>query len=267
MEKPNITIITLTKNNLAELGLTLNSIFSQDFNFYTEILIVDGYKEEKDVQNLISNFEKTKLNINIKIRYINSFLRKIFGIYPSMNLALDNVSSEYLIFMNSGDMFFDEKSLGYLFKSIKQDNYDICFGQTYIEGKNNFYWINPSPLVNNINLWCRFFEPIHQSMLIKTSLAKKNKFDTNSPIGADAQWKRNLIHNNNYFYLSYPVSRFALGGISNKISLEILKLKLKEPSRRLFEKILEILKFILYKIGIFNPRIQKLKNLLIGILF
>ena len=104
-------------------------------------------------------------------------------------------------------------------------------------------------------------------MLIKTSLAKKNKFDINSPIGADAQWKRNLIHNNNYFYLSYPVSRFALGGISNEISLKILKLKLKEPSRRLFEKILEILKFILYKIGIFNPRIQKLKSLLIGILF
>ena len=121
--------------------------------------------------------------------------------------------------------------------------------------------------MNNINLWCKFFEPIHQSMLIKTSLAKKNKFDLKSPIGADALWKRNLINKYNYFYVSYPVSRFSLNGISNFISFKILKVKLKEPSRRPFEKFLEIVKYFLYKIGIFGPRIQKFKNSIIFFFF
>ena len=184
-----------------------------------------------------------------------------------MNLALNNVDSEYIIFMNSGDTFFDKKSLSLLFNFINQKNCDVCFGQSFIIADNGLNWINPSPLVNNINLWCKFFEPIHQSMLIKTSLAKKNKFDVKSPIGADALWKRKIINKYNYFYLSYPVSRFSLKGISNVISFKNLKVKLKEPSRRSFEKFLEIVKYILYKMGIFGPRIQKFKNYIIGFLF
>ena len=121
----------------------------------------------------IDGFKKIKLKPNIKIKYINSFEKKIFGIYPSMNLALNNVDSEYIIFMNSGDTFFDKKSLSLLFNFINQKNCDVCFGQSFIIADNGLNWINPSPLVNNINLWCKFFEPIHQSMLIKTSLAKE----------------------------------------------------------------------------------------------
>ena len=267
MVYPKISVITLTKNNIKELEITVNSLFNQDLNVFIEILIVDGSQDKKDVMSFIHEFKKIKLKPNIKLRYINSFEKKIFGIYPSMNLALNNVNSEYLIFMNSGDIFFDKQSLSLLFNLMNEKKCDLCFGQSLIIGDNGLNWINPSPLVKNINLWCKFFEPIHQSMLIKTSLAKKNKFDVKSPIGADAQWKRSIINKYNYFYLSYPVSRFSLKGISNVISFKNLKVKLKEPSRRSLEKFLEIVKYILYKIGIFGPKIQKLKNSIIGFLF
>lgn len=267
MVYPKISVITLTKNNIKELEITIASVFNQDLNVLIEILIVDGSKDQNDVMSFMDELKKFKLKPNIKIRYINSFEKKIFGIYPSMNLALNNVNSEYIIFMNSGDMFFDKQSLSFLFNSMNKKNCEVCFGQSFICGDNGLNWINPSPLVNNINLWCKFFEPIHQSMLIKTSVAKNHKFDVESPIGADADWKRKIINKYNYFYLSYPVSRFSLKGISNNVSLKNLKIKLKEPSRRSFEKFLEIVKYILYKIGIFGPRIQKFKNFIIGFFF
>ena len=105
MVYPKISVISLTKNNIKELEITLHSVFNQDLNLFIEILIVDGSQDQKDVMCFIDGFKKIKLKPNIKIKYINSFEKKIFGIYPSMNLALNNVDSEYLIFMNSGIFF------------------------------------------------------------------------------------------------------------------------------------------------------------------
>ena len=36
-----------------------------------------------------------------------------------MNLAMDNLKSDYLIFMNSGDSFYDLNSLNLLFNAMK----------------------------------------------------------------------------------------------------------------------------------------------------
>ena len=158
MVYPKISVITLTKNNIKELEITVNSVFNQDLNVFIEILIIDGSQDQKDFISFKDELKKIKLKPNIKIRYINSFEKKILGIYPSMNLALNNVDSEYIIFMNSGDTFFDKQSLSLLFNFINKKNYDVCFGQSFIVSDNGLNWINPSPLVNNIDLWCKFFE-------------------------------------------------------------------------------------------------------------
>ena len=88
---------------------------------------------------------------------------------------------------------------------------------------NNFKessWLTPSKYVNNIKNWCKFFEPIHQSMLVKTDLAVKIKYDEKSLIGADAKWKREIINNNPFKYVPFSVSKFSLNGISNKYLLK-----------------------------------------------
>ena len=186
-EKTEITVITLTKDNHNELYESLFSIYSQDINCFIEILVIDGSQNIKYSIKLIDQIKKVFNSKTKNLNYVNSYEKGIRGIYPSMNHGLDNVRSDYLIFMNSGDSFYDKFSLRNLFKEIKRTNSVICFGQSLILSKN-ISWLSPSPFVKNIKLWCKFFEPIHQSMLVKTSIGRTLCFDINSPIGADSKW-------------------------------------------------------------------------------
>ncbi len=266
MNLKKISIITLTKNNLEELKLTINSIIEQKINVLIDLIIVDGSAKKKSLMQTLKSFEEIFYQKNIFLNYINSHEKNIHGIYPSMNLAMDNLKSDYLIFMNSGDTFFDSTSLNILFNVIETSRCDVCFGQSLINFEESS-WLTPSKYVNNIENWCKFFEPIHQSILVKTDLAVKIKYDENSSIGADAKWKREIINNNPFEYIPLPVSNFSLNGISNKVSYENLKIKIKEPSRRKLEKLMEILKFLFFKLGLFGPNTQKFKSFLIGIIF
>tara|TARA_Y200000002_G_C22649997_1_gene650932 strand:+ start:900 stop:1700 length:801 start_codon:yes stop_codon:yes gene_type:complete len=266
MNLKKISIITLTKNNLNELILTINSIIEQKINVLIELIIVDGSVNKKLLIQTLKSFEEIFYQKNILLKYINSFEKNIHGIYPSMNLAMDYLNSDYLIFMNSGDTFYDLNSLNLLFNNIETYKCDVCFGQSLITFKESS-WLTPSKYVNNIKNWCKLFEPIHQSILVKTDLAVRIKYDEKSEIGADAKWKREIINNNHFKYIPLPVSNFSLNGISNKISFKTLRIKIKEPSRRKLEKILEILKFLFFKLGFFGPNTQKLKSFLIGIIF
>lgn len=266
MNQKKIAIITLTKNNLDELILTINSIIEQKIKVFIDLIIIDGSINKKKVIQTLKSYEKNFFQKDIEMVYINSYEKNIHGIYPSMNLGMDNLKSDYLIFMNSGDTFYDFNSLNILFNGIESSKSDICFGQSLINSKYTS-WLSPSQYVSNIKNWCKFFEPIHQSILVKTDLAINTKFDEKSPIGADSKWKREIINNNHFEYIPLPVSNFSLNGISNKISFKNLKIKIEEPSRRKFEKLLEIFKFLFYKLGFFGPNIQKLKSFLIGIIF
>ena len=64
---------------------------------------------------------------------------------------MKNLKSDYLIFMNSGDTFYDFNSLNILFNIIQNKNCDICFGQSLITFKGSS-WLTPSKYVNNIKI-------------------------------------------------------------------------------------------------------------------
>ena len=110
MNLKRISIITLTKNNLDELILTINSIIQQKINVLIELIIVDGSVNKKLLIQTLKSFEEIFYQKNILLKYINSYEKNIHGIYPSMNLAMDNLKSDYLIFMNSGDLFYNSSS-------------------------------------------------------------------------------------------------------------------------------------------------------------
>ena len=106
-----ITIITLTKDNHEELIKTLNSIFKQELNVHTDLLVIDGsnYKTFSKNKLFLKNQEK-KINNVIHIKHLNSKKKNIKGIYKSMNLGIKKAKGQYIIFMNYGDEFYNKKS-------------------------------------------------------------------------------------------------------------------------------------------------------------
>lgn len=254
----SIDFLILTKNNIDDLSKTLISIPSSSIYFSINAIIFDGSNIELD-RSFLASFSEHR---SICCKYY--WIPEVRGIYPSMNFALNHVSSEWFIFLNSGDSIhpnFNINSYSYLFEADSP----ILFGQAEIVSNNSqVKWLVPDSKVKSISNWLIFFEPNHQAMFLRGFLSKLYAFDSDSPIGADATWKRQLLENYEYIFLKSPVIIFRLGGVSSSYNWSILLIKLREPSRNFFQKFLEIIKFVLFKIGVFSPAMQKFKSTIIG---
>jgi hypothetical protein len=185
-----------------------------------------------------------------------------------MNLALRLLVSEWCIFMNSGDCFhpfFDWCGFAQVIQSPRAP--DCVFGRCEVISDFGFAWFMPSIRIKSIKTWCRYFEPSHQAMFVRSSVARSYSFPESSCFGADSYWKRKVINGHPSFYLRQPVCRFYLGGLSSTYSWRNLVVKLREPSRRGFEKVLEVLKYFLFVCGLMSPRLQWLKSEFVALFF
>ena len=79
----------------------------------------------------------------------------VFGIYPSMNLALEEFSSDWVLFMNSGDRLISSSIFTHL---QSHESLDYFFCSTRIVG--NIFPVDPNHAI--VNLSC---QPCHQSWL------------------------------------------------------------------------------------------------------
>lgn len=282
------TCIILTKDNTRQLIETLASVLSQKPKNYAnqselshcnfcEILIIDGSQEPIAIHRLLS--ESSKLH-RVNLAYFTIRIMREYpplGIYSAMNLGLRHSRGEALIFMNSGDQFYDKYSLDKLtharqsYRLAEGSWPRVVFGQALIVPSRRYLptWLVPDSRVCNISSWLKLFAPNHQTMLVDSGWARHNPFALNSPHSADLTWIRSALNlEGTYIYLREPVSRFTLGGISSKLpDIKVLCLRLNEPSRTRLEKMAEICKFFLLPIESLYPFLMNFKSRVAGFFF
>ena len=93
-----VSIITVNLNNLEGLKKTINSVFIQTNNSY-ELIVIDGGSTDGSKEFIEANKHK--------IQYWVSEPDK--GVYNAMNKGILAAKNEYLFFLNSGDLFFDDQ--------------------------------------------------------------------------------------------------------------------------------------------------------------
>lgn len=111
------SIIVVTYNNAEGLRETLQSIRRLEYED-KEVIVVDG--ASKDETHAIINDNKDIINIAIS--------EKDTGIYNAMNKGIKQVTGDYVVFMNAGDLFASKDVLNIV------SNYDgdiILGGETY----------------------------------------------------------------------------------------------------------------------------------------
>ena len=263
MCKSTVDFLILTKNNLVELKRTLQSI-TICLDEACRVVIIDGGPSRVEILSLID-----ECNIDRSlVEYIDSHSLAIFGIYPSMNLALDYVKSDWFIFINSGDSLYSYSSFCRFRQLLSETPADLVFGQASIVPSSNYNcspWLFPDSNVTNIDAWLKFFEPNMQAMFVRKKLSFI-KFPISSPVGGDVPWKRSIA-SESYIYLKAPIACFYLGGASTTYSYRLLRTKLNEPSRPFFSKIMELIKFILHLCGLMSPQLLRFKSRISSIFF
>ena len=251
----DLCIVTLAKSNLGELKFTFDSIVThKPLDFSLSWLIVDG-SDDEDIHNWFyaQNFDF------LNAKYVSAHKLGVFGIYPSMNLALEEFSSDWVLFMNSGDRLISSSIFTHL--QSHSNSLDYFFCSTRIVGKY-FSWLYPNPYVNNLSLWLLFNQPCHQSLVVRSSLAKSVQFNELCPISADRLWKKTITSSHHPSSLPLPFAEFHLGGVSSSYTFSSLKCSFNEPNRDLFDRFKLLLKFVLYKNLFLRDFLMFLKSLI-----
>ena len=210
----NFSIITVTYNSKKDLLKTIESVQSQTYSKFIHI-IKDGLSSDKTDEIDFSKYRNTFFYIN-----------KDIGIYDAMNQALKYASNEYILYLNSGDIFFRETTLRDLDDNIQKNPSfnSYCGGTIQIDPKKK--------RINRIIGFSRLYRyfPLaqipHPSFIIKKSvLLKLNKpFDYSLKIASD--YKQQLVLRKKKLwkncYLNQIISIMPIGGLSNKNKLSIL---------------------------------------------
>jgi hypothetical protein len=133
-----------------------------------------------------------------------------------MNKGIDEATGDYLIFLNSGDTFFDEDVLSLVMGAVlKSNRLDLYYG--------NVAQVDDAERVGMlrfaiVDLYFLFSNMIcHQGIFAKRDLfLEHGKFDLAYRISGDYDWLLRILLNKTIsrLYLDIPVASFQMGGIS-----------------------------------------------------
>lgn len=201
MKKPIISIITVSYNAAPYIEKTIQSVINQTYS-NIEYIIIDGGSKDGTI-DIIKKYSN-------QITYWVSEPDK--GIYDAMNKGIKMATGLYINFMNAGDYFYTNTVIEEIAK-INSYN-DIIFGDSIIE-KNGMLQISKADPFYNYPKLRHKMGFTHQSVFVKTELAKQNPFDYKYKLAADYNMIITLYRKGcKFFYINLPISYYDLNGVS-----------------------------------------------------
>lgn len=187
------SIVTVTYNCKKCLEETVKSVIFQTYSDY-EYIIIDAGSTDGTL-NLITRYEK----------YISYWISEPDnGIYDGMNKAIKCAKGDYLIFMNAGDSFHDVNVLDNVSKNLS-DDIDVVFGDYVSVTKSGNVYEHVIPFYENKS-YLRQMGFCHQSVFVKTSLAKESPFDLSFNFCADYNMIYKLYQQGaSFLQLRFPI--------------------------------------------------------------
>ena len=201
---PKISVITINYNNKNGLEKTLESVISQDYTEY-EYIVIDGGSNDgsKEAIEFYAH----------KITYWVSETDQ--GIYNAMNKGIAASKGEYLIFINSGDEFYNPQSLTIFSKYI--DNTDIIYSNLEFVNQEK-KTIQEYPAKVNLAFFMQSSLPHPATLIRKSAFELVGVYDENLKIVSDWKWFLLAIvkYQLSYKYINEIISTFYLDGISSQ---------------------------------------------------
>ena len=174
-KKYQFSIITVVLNDEKNIEETINSVISQKVDF--EYIIIDGGSTDGTIEIL----KKYENSINLWIS------EKDDGIYDAMNKGIKFSYGNYIVMINSGDLFVSN-SLNIIQTYIENKNPDFIFGT--VKKKFLKFEYKPKKII-----WSFDFYPSHSSsFFIKNTIQKKlGLYDNSFKLSADHEFFFRLL--------------------------------------------------------------------------
>ncbi len=223
---PKISIVTVVYNSEKYIEATIQSVINQQYP-NLDFVIIDGGSTDRtiDIINSYSNHNFTIIS------------EEDDGIYNAMNKGKDLCKGDWICFLNSGDLFFNDKVLLDTFNIVRKINTDFVYGDTtYYSLKQKFEY-QEGRMVSQDDF--RFGFPIcHQSMFFSRNLINEmNWYDESFKVVADWDLVTRIFLDPKYkkLYINLCISKFLIDEVNWKNSIgalwEWVKLTYKNRSK------------------------------------
>ena len=184
MINKKVSIIVVSLNTKHLFFKTVISIIAQSYK-KKEIIVVDGNSTDGTVDTIKK----------MKKHFSKIIIEKDKGIYDAMNKGSRLASGDWIIYLNSGDVFFNKNVLSHIFQQSFK-NKDILFGNTFVKNKGVNYFSH-GKFFSKKTICMPF---CHQSVLVKTSIIKKNKFSLKYRYASDFDFFLRCFARKKIFY-------------------------------------------------------------------
>ena len=213
-----ISLITVCFNSEATIRDTLVSVINQSYFDDIEYILIDGNSNDNTI-NIINEYS----------HLIDKFVSENdSGIYHAMNKGLCLATGDLVGFINSDDIFLNNKVVENLVKSFEDKKADIIYSNLYYVNRFNMDKIVRK--WQSVNYYNKFFDhgniPPHPTFYIKTECLKKmGLFNLNFRLAADYEFMLRALKK--YKFRSCFVDLFTvkmrLGGATNMTFANIYK--------------------------------------------
>lgn len=207
------SVITVCLNPGEKLALTLRSVLGQSCQDF-EVILKDGGSTDGSVAAW--QRENASLPGAEKVKV---FVEKDRGIYDAMNQAVAHAAGEFVLFLNCGDTFADEKVLERTLHALEEEENAgtdmeklVLYGDTC--GEKNGVIIAAAPQITGFTCYRNI--PCHQSCFYSTALCREKSYDLQYRIRADYDhflWCYYLAKAK-MRRLDFPVGAYEGGGFS-----------------------------------------------------
>lgn len=224
------SIIVVCLNAGDKLRDTIESIRSQTEQDY-EIIIKDGESEDEITQNYLNSYrqeEHEDPDHTAPGNRIRLYRSKDTGIYDAMNQAVQYVRGDYVLFLNCGDSFYDNRVLARVKEEIlhvsRQSGQQTVRTSETIRTPYIFYGniyerqsgalVQSNPVINDFACYRNI--PCHQACFYAVELLRGKAFDTDYAVRADYEhflWCYYKAHAKTV-YMPITVALYEGGGFS-----------------------------------------------------
>ena len=180
----NFTIITCTYDASKYIDRTLESVRGQSYP-HIEHFIIDGVSKDDTVKKAQTYAYDSHYPVIVKSEPDK-------GLYDAMNKGIQLAKGNYIIFLNAGDVFYEEDTLTNIAEQLKDKPLPgVIYGDTDIVDDNGNF-IRKRRLAPPEKLsWKSFKQGMlvcHQSFYARTDIAKQVPYNLIYKYSADVDW-------------------------------------------------------------------------------
>lgn len=129
-----VSVITINYNNASGLQKTMQSVLNQTYKEF-EYIVIDGASTDESVK-VIQQFGKSD------VQHFQWLSEPDQGIYNAMNKGIKMSSGDFVLFLNSGDIFYNDAVLEHCVNKMGKDN-ELYSGILTLEKDGHKVTLNP----------------------------------------------------------------------------------------------------------------------------